>query len=255
MFRLPEVSRRTLTTLLFILVFAIVLAGAWVVTQVGGVADKVIVLEQTTKAQGEALDEANKKLAEAGETPVEVPPSPDPETDVIVVPGKTGATGPRGAPGATGATGPEGPRGFTGDQGPRGFRGPAGPVGPAGRAGADGAPGEPGATGAKGDKGDTGGQGPKGEKGDTGDQGPKGEKGDKGEAGDTGPAGPSGPAGADGTTPTCATPFVCEGEMEQFVANALAAYFTKDDILTMLAALGCETDKPAVVTCTITGKP
>ena len=137
--------------------------------------------QEAIDKQQEALNEANRRLAEAGETPV-----PPPIVNNVTVPGEQGATGLRG------------PRGFTGDQGPRGFRGPPGPVGPVGPAGDDGADGTDGTDGLNGTDGTDGADGatgPAGPKGDKGEPGPKGDQGDPGPAGPAGPAGPTGPAG------------------------------------------------------------
>jgi hypothetical protein len=136
-------------------------------------AEQIGRLEGTNSAQDEALAEANRRLEEAGEPPVEVPATPAPgEQGETGEQGDTGETGPRGL---TGATGPQGPRGEAGKRGPRGFTGIDGPVGPAGPAGADGA---------------TGPQGPQGPKGEPGPPGADGEQGPQGERGPAGTANP-----------------------------------------------------------------
>lgn len=196
--------------------------------------------DATLTAQDAALDEANRRLNDAGKAPVSVPPTPEPAV---------GEAGERGPVGPAGADGERGPRGFTGLTGPTGkagepgMPGPSGPVGPTGKAGTDGSDGET----------IVGPVGLRGEKGEAGERGPAGPAGERGPAGaDSTIPGPEGPAG---TPATCDGDFVCAGELDAAMAAALANYLTRDDILALLRALGCETDKPQLVTCAITGKP
>lgn len=70
--------------------------------------------------------------------------------------------------------------------------------------------------------------------------------------GKDGPPGPAGPAGAPAT---CEGDFVCTAELDAAMAAALANYLNRDDVLGLLRALGCATDKPQLVTCSITGLP
>lgn len=123
-------------------------------------------------------------------------------------------------------------------QGPPGPAGPAGPAGPscieaAGLIPCQGPKGDTGAPGADGEPGENG------LPGEAGPQGPQGEQGPPGPQGEQGPAGPQGPQGPPGETPD------------------LSAYATRDWVLTLLAALGCQVDGPPgqALTCTITGKP
>lgn len=123
--------------------------------------------QSTNTAQDEALKEANRRLAEAGQPPVSVPPSP-------------------AEPGATGATGQQGPRGYPGPQGATGATGATGP------AGARGPRGLTGATGATGNQGVAGPPGPQGPTGEPGHDGKDGAAGERGPQGEQGPAGPPG---------------------------------------------------------------
>lgn len=120
--------------------------------------------------QAEQLNEANRRLVQAGERPVPtptLPPSTVGERGEQGLPGRPGVAGPRGpqgTPGPRGATGDEGPpgpgpsdeqvaravgfycgsNGCVGPAGPQGETGPAGPAGPEGPAGPPGPPGAPG---------------------------------------------------------------------------------------------------------------
>jgi hypothetical protein len=82
------------------------------------------------------LSEANRRLQEAGGSPVVVGPPGGPGR-----PGERGSAGPRGIPGPKGdqgepgATGDTGPAGATGPAGPRGEPGPKGEQGPPGPSG------------------------------------------------------------------------------------------------------------------------
>lgn len=185
--RAPVPSERTVSAMKVAL-FVLVLFGAvWLVVSVIVLvirtetnADEIDFLHTRSAAQDEALREANRKLVEVGETPVEVPDVPTPEPGEQGDPGERGDVGQTGPRGPVGATGPQGPAGDDGSRGPRGFTGLDGPVGPSGPAGVDGAIGPAGA------------QGPQGQQGPKGDAGPAGPA---GEQGPTGPAGPVGPAG------------------------------------------------------------
>lgn len=109
--------------------------------------------------------------------------------------------------------------------GPRGPEGPPGPRGPAGPRGEDGSSGRDGADGVS------------GADGQDGLRGPAGPPGPPGPAGPAGPPGPPGPKGEPGAAPD------------------LSAYATREWVLSLLAALGCEVNADPVVTCSITGKP
>lgn len=115
----------------------------------------VSALNDQALANKAALREANRRLREAGQEPVEVP-----ETDEAL----------DGVPGPPGERGERGPAGSKGERGEQGNPGDDG-IGRPGEQGAQGAPGEP------------------------GPQGPQGEPGPQGPKGDAGPAGPQGPAG------------------------------------------------------------
>jgi len=166
--------------------------------------------DSTIAAQQSALDQANKRLEEAGKAPVPVPEAPE----VVVGPsGATGAQGPVGPRGPAGASivGPVGPRGPAGDDG----RTVVGPQGPAGDDGES-------VAGPKGDTGEAGRDGKdatpemvdaavsrycsvRGEC--VGPQGPPGA--DSTVPGPQGPVGPVGPQGIPGvvnvnTSPACA---------------------------------------------------
>ena len=130
-------------------------------------------LHDAVRAQQDALDEANTRLVDAGESPVATP-----------------STVPEALAGPTGARGPSGPSGPAGEDGADGASGRPGAVGPSGPAGATGT-GAPGAAGQEGAAGDTGPQGPAGDRGPSGEPGP---------AGLAGADGAPGPAGADGAS-------------------------------------------------------
>ncbi len=90
------------------------------------------------------LDEANERLADEGEPPVDVPgvePGDDPQ-DPVIIQGERGFTGATGAQGRTGPPGEIGPRGPLGPRGEPGkdstVPGPAGVDGTNGINGADG---------------------------------------------------------------------------------------------------------------------
>lgn len=170
--------------------------------------------DATIAAQESALEQANRRLRDAGEAPVLVPEAPEPVPGPAGAAGEPGARGPAGPPGAS-IIGPRGPAGRDG----RTVVGPPGPAGDDGDDGDDGAT----ITGPKGDKGDTGAAGKDGRDGkdatpemvDTavvrycsvrgecaGPQGPPGPE------GPAGPAGPAGPQGGPGvvhvvTQPAC----------------------------------------------------
>lgn len=108
-----------------------------------------------------AVDEANERLAQAGETPVDVPEQQEPKY-------------------IEGPMGPQGPRGFAGLNGKDGKDGAKGEKGDPGEDGADGLPGAAGATGS------------------TGEPGASGEPGEPGPAGPAGPPGKDGSDGMDG---------------------------------------------------------
>lgn len=144
-----------------------------------------------------AIDEANERLSDAGETPVEVP---EPEEPQLVA-------------GPAGAMGLQGPRGFPGLNGEDGKDGQDGVDGENGLDGADAATGATGATGAQGEPGKPGEPGPEGPAGPAGQDGTDGSDGMDGRSaydiavengfngseqkwldslqGDTGPAGPT----------------------------------------------------------------
>lgn len=179
-------------------------------------------LDQST-AQTEALIGQIESL---GERPVV---QPDDVPDNVVVEGPQGIPGIQGPPGPQG---PMGPAGLDGEDGSNGARGPPGNDGNPGPAGQAGVPGSDGSDGVD---------------GRDGEQGPPGPQ------GATGPAGPQGPQGP---PQSCASEFVCAGELQA----ALNDYFVKADVLAMLRALGCQVTSDAgnpneVFTCTITGKP
>ncbi len=123
-------------------------------------ADRIDTQQAVNAAQDAALDEANRRLIEAGEQPV---PTPEP--------------GPAGDPGQVGAQGIAGPRGPVGSEGDPGPRGPRGAMGRPGVDGIDGQDGIDGAPGSKGDKGDPGQQGPQGPAGADGADGKDGKDG------------------------------------------------------------------------------
>lgn len=135
-------------------------------------------LADSNAAQDAALEEANRRLREAGKAPVPTPPIPASATRGI--PGVPGIPGDRGLPGINGASGIPGARGPAGRNGGDGVDGSTGPAGSDGSAGANGEPGSPGKDGAN------------------GSDGARGPQGDQGPAGDPGPAGPAGPNGAQG---------------------------------------------------------
>lgn len=193
--------------------------------------DRVAVLE-TQNADAQARSQAlSDQVEDLGETPVVTVPE--------VIPGEPGATGATGSRGLTGAAGPAGEDG-------RSIIGPRGPVGPPGPVGADGET----VVGPVGPAGKAGEAGKDGQS-ITGPAGPRGEQGADGKAGES-IVGPVGPPGAPAT---CEGDFVCTAELDSALTAALANYFTRDDILALFRALGCETDKPNVVTCAITGLP
>lgn len=169
---------------------------------VDSLADVNAVQDATISAQQSALDQANERLQNAGESPVPLPELPTP------APGPTGATGATGPRGPAGAPGDDGQDGAAGATGPTGARGAAGPTGKAGEPGLPGATGTAGATGPRGEAGPAGPKGDKGEpgpKGDAGEPGPRGERGPAGPQGDPGPAGPQGIPGIVNvtTSPAC----------------------------------------------------
>lgn len=170
--RAPVPSRRTVIVLAWIAVVVVLLLVVWLAARVLTLSDAVGEAEEraTSSAldrrdlrglleqQGTALDDANDKLVQLGEDPVESPPVtiPTPTLPLQGPQGPRGLMGPRGVPGDDGDDGRKGTDGTTGQVGTAGATGPQGPQGPAGE---------------------------------------KGEKGDTGPAGPSGPAGPPGPAG------------------------------------------------------------
>lgn len=130
-----------------------------------------------------AVDEANGRLAEQGEAPVDVP---DASSQAVPVPGPQGDPGPRGPAGPAGEDGEDGAAGAVGAAGVAGARGLPGAVGEAGEPGAAGVDGGPGPQGAPGPPGIDGAAGPPGPPGVDGAQGP------------TGPEGPPGPTCPEG---------------------------------------------------------
>lgn len=83
-----------------------------------------------------ALEEANRRLVNAGRNPVT-----DPVPGPAGIPGLTGAPGPMGPPGPVGRRGAAGEDGRDGQAGRNGSNGADGATGPAGSAGDDGPPG------------------------------------------------------------------------------------------------------------------
>jgi len=185
--RVPVPSQRAVSGLKLTLYVVIALGAVWLCAsvvvlvvqshdrdaQIRDLRSTVETGQSVNAAQDEALKEANRRLEEAGQEPVSVPPTPATQGEPGAT-GERGATGPQGPRGYPGATGPQGVPGATGKRGARGFTGLDGPTGPQGPEGPAGPPGE---------------QGPKGDQGPVGDQGPKG---DPGATGDTGPQGPAG---------------------------------------------------------------
>lgn len=152
-----------------------------------GVSDRDDLRSSLTEQQA-ALDEANRKLTEAGESPVVTPAVPE---DQSVLRGLRGPScveelgyalcrGPAGTDGDDGKNG-RSIKGEPGDDG-QSIKGEAGPRG---------APGES----IKGDTGATGPAGPAGPPGPAGKDGTDGATGPKGDAGAPGPACPEGYAG------------------------------------------------------------
>lgn len=154
-------------------------------------------LAKAVEANSDALRDANRRLEDAGEPTVPVPPSPTVEPGPQGEPGAAGVQGPPGPQGPAGEAGKRGPRGFTGLDGPRGLPGAQGPAGEIGLTGA------------------TGPAGPQGEQGPRGEPGPKGEPGETGPVGPQGPQGEVGPQGPPGTaqpgTYLCADGFYVHG--------------------------------------------
>lgn len=215
--RLPVPSDRTLRVLKWIVVAAVVLAILGCVAAFTEISHRLDAADRdradlaeynasqddVIAAQKSALEQANRRLREAGENPVSVPESPEP------IPGPAGETGERGE------RGPAGPAGAS----------IVGPRGPAGDDGTDGRDGTEGSDGQAGAKGDTGATGPAGAAGRDGTDGKNATpemvataveqwcnaRGDcLGPQGLAGPAGPQGPQGVPGvvdvaTSPECAT--------------------------------------------------
>jgi hypothetical protein len=122
-----------------------------------------------SNANADALREANTRLTDAGEDPVEIP-----------VPGPIGPAGQAGAAGEPGVNGVDGAEGVQGPQGEQGGPGASGSDGLQGPPGAAGSDGSNGADGKNGSDGSTV-QGPAGPQGDRGEQGPKGDAGADGQ--------------------------------------------------------------------------
>jgi hypothetical protein len=172
----PRTVHRAVVTAVALLALFMVGLIAWVVLlsqeTSQGRADRDA-LRVANQRQDDALAEANRRLTEAGGTPVPVPSTPKPQQGPQGIPGLPGLQGPQGEPGVKGDRGLPGAPGATGAAGKDGVPGPAGPSGP---------PGE------------TGAAGPVGPKGDTGPQGPPGPAGADGKDGATGPQGAPGTA-------------------------------------------------------------
>ncbi len=177
-------ARRTASTLILMAFMAAIgVLLAWVLYQQDQSADARTQQASEIEALSSAVSEANDRLQESGQEPVDVPRSS---------PGERGEQGDQGE---------QGERGEPGEPGPRGSAGPAGEVGPKGDTGAAGPAGKNGAAGKDGSTGVAGEPGPQGEPGAQGPAGPAGPAGPEGPAGQpgaTGPVGPAGPAGADG---------------------------------------------------------
>lgn len=241
--RVPIPSRRALTVGMWIAAAAIAALVIWMLVIISRLSDDTVRTErdlseargqarevfgdlvETNAAQDEALEEANRRLEQAGRRPVMFP-TPEP---VIGPPGAAGATGPRGPAGVS-IVGPPGPRGLPGKDG----QSIVGPVGPRGEPGADGADGRDGES-------IVGPTGPRGETGQAatptqiraavddfcgqgrcvGPVGPQGERGPAGPAGADstvpGPQGPPGPAGEPGQS---AYPFTFSFTVQQNPAQA-----------------------------------
>lgn len=122
-------------------VLATLLLG-WIIVTLVQASDTNQDQDTALQAQRDALDEANRRLIEAGEKPVPTP-EPGPVGDPGQV-GPPGPSGPAGTDGRDGQTGPPGPRGI------RGLPGEPGADGADGRDGVDGVDGEDGAPGAAG---------------------------------------------------------------------------------------------------------
>lgn len=209
--RVPVPSRRALIIGAWITGLAVVALVVWMLVVIARLSDDTVRTERdlnearsqarevfgdltrTNAAQDKALEEANRRLRDAGEKPVKSPPLPEVSPPTVGPPGPVGESivgppGPQGPPGRT-VVGPPGPRGLPGDDGST-------VVGPAGVDGADGAS-------------IVGPAGPQGERG-PGPTDPQvraavddfcGQGRCVGPAGPEGPQGPPGPAGADSTVP------------------------------------------------------
>lgn len=171
--RLPVPSERVIRVMAALVVIIVLLGAALIGARVYVLSQndqkqsqQIGQLEGENTAQSEALAEANRRLAEAGQAPVPVPEPGEPGT-----PGEQGEVGEQGPAGEPGPAGPAGVAGDDGKRGPRGFTGIDGPAGP------------PGA------------QGPQGPRGEQGPSGPKGEPGEPGPPGTDGVDGAPGPAG------------------------------------------------------------
>lgn len=197
---MKENLRATGKVVAFVLFVLALAAGAiWILNQLAADDDQRAQQQAEIVALQAGLDEANDRLAEQGEPPVDVPDidpgaEPPPPPQVIL-----------GQPGPQGERGPAGVRGPQGRTGPPGEIGPPGPVGPRGKTG------DVGATGATGAPGRgiqsmqcatggwiityTDGLGEPDGGPCVGAQGPKGDQGLQGVHGDQGPMGPPGPQG------------------------------------------------------------
>lgn len=184
----PRVLRIVWTTA-GALALALMVALAIAVVNQSGDLDRAAANDRDSKADRErlheeideavaALNEANERLMNAGEAPV------DPEK-------VKGNAGPRGATGLSGPRGKPGPPGKSGAPGKDGSQGRPG-------ASVTGPPGSPGSPGADGDDGPPGAAGPPGKDGKDGAPGKDGAQ---------GPAGPQGPPGVTGETGASAFPF------------------------------------------------
>lgn len=129
-------------------------------SQVADLSTLVGTLNDQALANKTALKEANRRLRDAGEDPVDLP---DVDDGTDGVPGVPGERGPEGEPGDSGDDGRPGMPGDPGDDGRPGEQGAPGPVGPVGPAGPQGPPGA-----------DSTVPGPKGDQGPPGPAGPAG---------------------------------------------------------------------------------
>lgn len=172
----PVPSRRAIVVFAWLLAAAVLLALVWLsarvttLTQESHDADERSAQSAADRAdlrhlleqQAAALDDANAKLVELGQAPVEQPEIPPAPSSPL-----------QGPPGPQGPVGPGGPRGPScveelgypkcrGDQGAAGTAGTQGQQGDQGPAGKDGVDGKDGAQGPQGEPGPAGPPGPAG---------------------------------------------------------------------------------------------